>query len=528
MVSRRRFLGSAVAVAGATVGFTALTSPTAQAATRVEPEVIVRPGDPRYAELTERGHNSRFVAAPDEIWLVHCTAQVEKAVNQAITNKQRVTVRSGGHCFEGLVDDPQFRLLVDTSEMKDISFDPAMNAFAVQPGARLGEVYKALYEGWGVTVPGGVCPEVGIAGHVSGGGYGPLSRRFGLSVDHLYAVEVVVAGRGGKARTVVATRQAGDPNRDLWWAHTGGGGGQFGMVTKLWFRTPRATGRPSALLPRPPARMRKTIVSWPWAQLTEAGFTRLVLNHGAWHAANSAPDSVYAKMHSSMQLNSSIVGSVKLEIRMDATLADTPRLHDAYIRAVSAGVGVEPTIDVQEGTWLEIALEPTPSYGEYSRQKSMGGHLRKPLTATQIGAIYRSLTDPNHFGAGLVYLAAYGCKINTVSSSATAMAQRDSIFKLWYSNNWADPAQDEAQVDWIRTLRKNVHSSTGGFPVPNDQQDGGYINYPDVDMRDPVQNTSGVPWYTLLYKDNHPKLQRVKNTYDPQNVFRHSLSLTPS
>ncbi|MEU9882665.1 BBE domain-containing protein [Streptomyces phaeochromogenes] len=77
-------------------------------------------------------------------------------------------------------------------------------------------------------------------------------------------------------------------------------------------------------------------------------------------------------------------------------------------------------------------------------------------------------------------------------------------------------------------MRKGVHSATGGFPVPNDQQDGGYVNYPDVDIRDPYQNSSGVPWYTILYKDDHPRLQRVRNTYDPRNVFRHGLSLNPS
>ncbi|MFJ9946689.1 FAD-binding oxidoreductase [Kitasatospora sp. NPDC091207] len=528
MISRRRLLVSAAAVAGVTSGFSLSAESVARAARNVAPELIVRPGDARYAELSGRGHNTRFLAAPDEIWLVHSAAQVEKAVNQATARNQRITVRSGGHCFEGLVDDPQFRLLVDTSEMKGITFDSTMNAFAVEAGATLGEVYKALYEGWGVTVPGGVCPEVGVSGHVSGGGYGPLSRRFGLSVDHLYAVEVVVADCGGRARTVIATRNAGDPNRGLWWAHTGGGGGQFGIVTRFWFRTPGAVGAPTALLPKPPQRMRKTLVSWPWAQLTEANFTRLVLNHGAWHAANSAPGSAYSVMHSSLQLNTLNVGSVKMEIRIDATLPNASQLQDDYIRALSVGVGVDPTITVQEGTWLAIALEPTPSYGPFTRNKSMGGHLRKPLTAGQIDAVYRSLTDPNRTGFGLVYLAAYGCAINSVGSADTAVAQRDSVFKLWYSNNWADPAQDANEVEWIRTLRKAVHASTGGFPVPNDQQGGGYINYPDVDMRDPGQNTFGVPWYTILYNDNYPRLQRVKSTYDPGNVFRHALSITPS
>ncbi|MCI4040039.1 FAD-binding protein [Streptomyces sp. TRM75563] len=528
MVSRRRLLGSAMAATGAAAGFLPAASPaSAQAAGRGGRSAIVRPGDPRYTALAGRGCNTRFAATPDEIWLVDSAVQVEQAVDKAIAHDRRITVRSGGHGFERLVDDPQFRLLVDVSEMNGVTFDPRMNAFAVEAGARLGDVYRALHEGWGVTLPGGICPEVGVGGHVSGGGYGPLSRRYGLIVDHLYAVEVVVAGRGRSARTVVATREPDDPHRDLWWAHTGGGGGAFGIVTKFWFRTSGATGGPSSLLPTPPSRMRDTVVSWPWPGLTEAGFTRLVTNHNAWHAAHSDPGSPYSAMHSSLNLYSSNAGWVQLEIRMDATLADTDRLHDDYIAAVSEGVGVEPMVDVTEGTWLDITLEPTVVHPGYTRQKTTGGHMREVFTEDQITAMYRSLTDPDHLNIGLVYLAAYGGAINTVEPSATAIPQRDSIMKLWYTSVWADAAHDDAEVEWLRTLRRNVHAATGGFPVPNGQQDGGYINYADVDLRDPRQNRTGVPWYEVIWKGNHPRLQRVKNTYDPRNVFRHALSLDP-
>ncbi|MFD7054930.1 FAD-binding oxidoreductase [Streptomyces mirabilis] len=530
MISRRRLLGSAVTATGAATGF--LPAPpvaaASQAAHRDGRNVIVRPGDPRYTELTERGYNSRFAATPDEVWVVRSAAQVEQAVNRAIARDQRITVRSGGHCFESLVDNPEVRLLVDTSRMKGVTFDVGMNAFAVETGARLGDVYRALHEGWGVTVPGGVCPEVGVGGHVSGGGYGALSRRHGLIVDHLYAVEVVVVDKRGTARTIIATREPDDPHRDLWWAHTGGGGGGFGIVTRFWFRTPRATGGPSSLLPAPPSRMRKTVVAWPWAGLTEAGFTRLVTNHGAWHAANSYPGSPYSVMHSSLNLYCSFAGHVQLEIRMDATLADTDRLHDDYIAALSAGVGVEPTVEITEGTWLDIILQPTVINPEFTRSKSTGGHMRGVFTEDQIAAMYRSLTDPNHFNGGFVYLAAYGCAINKVASSATAIPQRDSIMKLWYSAVWGDPAHDEAEIEWLRTLRRNVHGATGGFPVPNGRQDGGYINYPDVDLRDPRQNRTGIPWYEIIWKGNYPRLQRVKNTYDPRNVFQHALSLDPT
>jgi FAD/FMN-containing dehydrogenase len=53
------------------------------------------------------------------------------------------------------------------------------------------------------------------------------------------------------------------------------------------------------------------------------------------------------------------------------------------------------------------------------------------------------------------------------------------------------------------------------------------INHPDVDLADPEWNTSGVPWHTLYYKDNYPRLQQIKSRWDPGNVFHHALSIRP-
>ena len=104
-------------------------------------------------------------------------------------------------------------------------------------------------------------PEVGAGGHFCGG-YGPLSRLHGSVVDHLDAVEVVVVNRAGVARSVIATRDPKDPNHDLWWAHAGGGGGNFGVVTRYWLRTPGAAGDdPAKLLPRAPAGLLRVVVA---------------------------------------------------------------------------------------------------------------------------------------------------------------------------------------------------------------------------------------------------------------------------
>jgi hypothetical protein len=97
------------------------------------------------------------------------------------------------------------------------------------------------------------------------------SERVEPAADHLYGVEVVVVDAAGAARSVVATREPSDPNRDLWWAHTGGGGGNFGVVTPYWFRSPGArAGDPAALLPKAPDSMLTFRVAWSWEDIDAA------------------------------------------------------------------------------------------------------------------------------------------------------------------------------------------------------------------------------------------------------------------
>ena len=126
-----------------------------------------------------------------------------------------------------------------------------MGAFAVEAGTTLGEVYRRLFLGWGVVLPAGQSPDIGIGGHALGSAFGFLHRRHGLAGDYLYAVEVVFVDGSGTAKSVIATRKPSDPNRELWWAHTGGGGGNFGVVTRYWFRADDADGSdPTRALPR--------------------------------------------------------------------------------------------------------------------------------------------------------------------------------------------------------------------------------------------------------------------------------------
>jgi len=250
----------------------------------------IGPGDPRYLAVVDKRFNKRFRASPDYVRLVGSTDQVVSAVGEAVREGRRLVVTSGGHCLEGFVSDPAVQVIIDTSAMKRVYHDAQMAAVAVEAGATVGETFRALFEKWGTVIPLGEYPEIGMGGHVAGGAFGFLCRQLGLAADYLYAVEVVTVDEGGRASSVVATREASDPYRDLWWAHTGGGGGNFGVVTRYWFRSRDASADdPARLLPPAPESITTFKAEWSWTDVDQPTFQRLLRNHGVWCERTPTP-----------------------------------------------------------------------------------------------------------------------------------------------------------------------------------------------------------------------------------------------
>ncbi|MFC4518282.1 MULTISPECIES: FAD-binding oxidoreductase [Streptomyces] len=552
-LDRRRFLlrgsGAALgAVAATQVGLPAARAAAAPGAgIAAAPAVTVTPNDTRYIDLTS-GLNQRWTAEPERIVLPRTTEQVVAAVQDAVRRGKRISVRGGGHCFEDFVYHSDVQVLINMNLMDDVSFDEKRNAFAVEGGATLLRVYEELYESWGVTLPGGACFSVGVGGHVSGGGYGMLSRRHGLSVDHLEAVEVVVVDAQGNARSVVASRDPKDPNHELFWAHTGGGGGNFGVITKFWFRSPDATGTdPRKLLPAPPAEVFVTSAAWPWEKVTREGFVKLVDFYGKWLEANSSPQSPYADLCSWLFLNHKSLGSLGMMVQMDATVPNAAKLLTDFLSGLDRALGVSDTPGVpQRGgdravsqfftthrlPWLRATKYVGTAAPQQTDPTMRGKHKsafhRKGLPTAAIETLYTQLTSTTHKArfAGLV-LPSTGGRISSRSATDTAVAQRDSIMKITYETYWQDRGDDDANIAWVRDVYQAVYADTGGVPVPNAVTDGCYINYPDADISDPQFNKSSVPWTELYYKGNYQRLQQVKRTWDPKDIFRHRQSVRP-
>ncbi|MGW3560609.1 BBE domain-containing protein, partial [Streptomyces sp. NPDC000963] len=318
---------------------------------------------------------------------------------------------------------------------------------------------------------------------------------------------------------------------------------------KYWFRSPGARGtEPAEQLVKAPSTVLVSAVSIPWDDLDERSFKRLVKNFGAWHAEHSDPDSPYRHLSSLFNVSAKAHGSLGMFTQIDAAVPGAREMLDSYMAAVTSGTGVEvrsldrgngelpamPGLDrPRELPWLQATRLVGTDNPTITNPTSRGGHksayMRKNFTDAQLAALYKHMTRPDFTNPDtMLVLFSFGGRVNALPEDATANAQRSAIFKMCFQTFWSDPAEDDFYLGWLRDLYGEFFAASNGVPEINDATDGCYINYPDRDMTDPRHNRSGTPWTTLYYKGNYPRLQRVKRRYDPANVFRHSMSITPS
>ncbi|MCY0989542.1 FAD-binding oxidoreductase [Nannocystis sp. ILAH1] len=206
---------------------------------------VVYPGDPDYA-AARRDYNLRIDVRPSAIVFAQQPLDVQSAVAWARANGVPPAMRSGRHSYEGfsLVENG---IVIDVSSLDSVEYDDATGLAKIGAGAQLLPIYEALAHR-NVTIPGGSCPTVGIAGLTLGGGFGLLGRSRGLTCDSLVEVEMVDA-KGG---IVLASETR---NSELFWALRGGGGGNFGVVTSFTFRA----------APIGPVAIYR--IQWPWEQI---------------------------------------------------------------------------------------------------------------------------------------------------------------------------------------------------------------------------------------------------------------------
>lgn len=407
-----------------------------------------------------------------------------------------LAVRSGRHSYGGY--STTNGLVVDVSAMSRISV-PGQGSAVIGAGAQLVDVYSRLAR-YGVSIPAGSCPTVGIAGITLGGGIGVMDRLYGLTCDRMTGLELVTS-----ASEVVRADAA--TNSDLFWACRGGGGGNFGAVTKLDFAT------------FPTTELSLFLLSWPWSAADQ------VLP--AWMGwASAAPD----EMWSTCQLLAKPT-STSPTVHVAGVWAGSPAGAGAQLARLMRAGAEKPENQFlgangfEEAMYVEAGCQGLTEGACHTAGQYPGGTLPRVVELAKSDIFLEPLGDagvravlagvehrPTTGGESGVLFDSWGGAINRVRPTETAFVHRSAIASAQYiaslptAVGTATVREARAWLEaWYATMR----------PYASGQA---YQNYIDPYLPD---------WAHAYYGENLPRLQRVKAKWDPDDVwhFRQSIPL---
>ncbi|CAL0324497.1 unnamed protein product [Lupinus luteus] len=437
---------------------------------------------------------------------------VQGAVVCAKSNGVEIRIRSGGHDYEGIsyVSKAPF-IILDMFNMRNVTIDVQNEVAVVQSGATTGELYYNIWKKSKVHgFPAGVCVTLGIGGHLSGGGYGSMMRKFGLSIDHVIDATIVdVNGR-------ILDRKA--MGEDLFWAIRGGGGSSFGVILSYTVKL---------------VRVPEIVTTFVLGKTLEQNATELVLQ---WQeVAPRIDDRLFMRLL--LQPQSSQVEKGKITI-----LANVNALFLGGADELVALLGKEfPLLGLKkencsEVSWVdsllswanfkkgakpEAMLDRRTNMASFIKRKS--DFVEKPISKEGYEGLWKEMVKYDKVGLAF---NPYGGKMNEISCDATAFPHRaGNIFKIQYSVTWKEPGID---VD-----KKFMHQTTKLYkymtPFVSNNPRRAFLNYRDIDIginnfgNDSYQQ--GLVYGVKYFNNNFQRLVKIKSAIDPGNFFRNEQSI---
>jgi FAD/FMN-containing dehydrogenase len=441
---------------------------------------VVVPDDPGYEEARQIW-NAMIDRRPAIIVQCADADDVALAIGFARRNKLELSIRGGGHNIAGssLCDHG---LVIDFSKMKRIRVDATRRHAFVEPGATLADVDQATMA-HGLATPVGINSTTGIAGLTLGGGFGWLTRKYGMTIDNLVAVDMITVD--GKKIRASATE-----NGDLFWAIRGGGG-NFGVVTQFEFE----------LFPVGPEVFAGLMV-FPFSQAHQIlRKYRQFVNSApeelnVWAVLRKAPplpflpENVHGKEVVVLPIFYS--GPISEAERLIAPLRDFGAAHGEH-------VGPQPYVQWQK------AFDPLLTPGARNYWKS---HNFTELADGALDSIIEfagKLPSPQcEIFIGLIAGAP-----NRIAPDAMAYGHRDAKFVLNVHGRWDDAKDDRKCIDWARDFFK------ASAPYASA---GAYVNFMTAEESDRIASAYGA---------NYARLVEVKRKYDPDNVFHLNQNIKP-
>ncbi|WP_265109028.1 FAD-binding oxidoreductase [Halosolutus halophilus] len=441
---------------------------------------VVLPADPEYEEV-RRIWNGMIDRYPAIVARCDGTADVVAAVNFAREHDLPLAVRGGGHNVAGtaICDGG---IVVDLSAMNGVRVDREKQTVRVEGGATLGDVDRET-QLFGLATPLGAVSETGVAGLTLNGGYGHLTRQYGLALDNLRSVDVVTAD--GRVRTASADR-----NADLFWGIRGGGGA-LGVVTSFEFDLHEVGPEVYAFFEwfhgDDTAALMERYLEWTADAPREAGVLAFTAH---------VPDLEEFPEESWGEPAMAMLGSYR------GDLADA----DDVFRPLRDGA--TPIADLSGPMdYADLQSMLDEDYPDGLRYYWKSIFLTK--VSDEVVDLMRRYTESAPSALSTVDLWHLGGAVAEVPRDATAFWHRDKPYMLTFEANWEEPADDEANVAWGR----DGIADASDLPVAS----GSYGNFPGMN-EDPAKRRFG---------DNYERLVDLKTEYDPENLFGGNGSVAP-
>ena len=442
--------------------------------------VLIRPGDAAY-DTARKVHNGMIDKRPALIVRCVDVADVISAVNFAREQDVVLAIRGGGHNGPGLgtCDDG---LVIDLSQMNGVRIDPVARTARVEGGCTLGDVDHATYP-FGLAVPTGVASTTGIGGLTLGGGMGHITRHYGLAIDNLLEVDMVLAD----GRFVTASTER---HPDLFWAIRGGGG-NFGVVTSFLFRLhPAGTVYAGPML-------------WHLDQMED------VLR---WY--NEFQPNSPEELNGSLMVISVPPGPPFPEALHNLTMCAIAWCWSGPLEQAEA---VFEPIRTQFGPPALDWVGPMPfpalqsmfdAVFPFGTQMYWKAHFVNDLSDTAAALIAR-YSERKPVGPSIIGLHPIDGAARRVPNDATAWSYRDARWAEVIVGATYDPAENDEIIAWAREAWEALQPLSAG---------GAYVNFMMDEGGDRVRAS---------YRDNYARLAQIKAKYDPGNLFRVNQNIKP-
>lgn len=462
---------------------------------------IVNPNDPTY-QIDRQQYNTFFNIFPLVIVFAQNTNDISNAVKWSKYNKIPIRIRSGRHNYEGL-SEINVGIIIDVSEMKKVIVNANDNTANVQAGVRNFELVNTLNE-YGLVIPGGLCLTTGIAGYTLGGGQSALVRKYGLAIDNLIEVEMIDAN----GCLIKANKRE---NKDLFWALRGSGGGNFGICTSFKFIT------------HPIKNVAYAYITWPLSDLQSiVKIWQLYTKPDANHKLTPLLTLVNSKNESTESTN---YNDRLKQFKTKFPDKDLPSMSSSGIIFQCVFLGsveklkkiLSPLIDIrtpntifiQDIPWIEavyrIGLTPLINPEPF---KSIGPFIPKLLPSDAIQIIDKYMNDVPSNNTILIIFHGLNGEVAKISKKNTAYYYRQALYNI---NPWATWSSENGSALGIRWVQKITDALS---PYTN----GVYVNTPDLSLKN---------YQKEYWGKNYKRLRKVKNRYDPDNIFNFPQSIEP-